>query len=233
MLVIAAPGQGAQTPGFLAPWLEFPGVADRLGAWSDLVGCDLIKAGTTGTADEIRDTAVAQPLLVAAALAAAGVLGIGPSLTGEEADGARRADGPEQPRPPRRAPLRHRGRPQRRRACRRGDRRSDRVAGRAPAGRRSRPRDGGRCRGRGDLDDRRARRRRGRGPALHRGARAHPGQHQRRWPDRRGGNGRAAWRPSPPTRRPAPGSGRCRWRVPSTPRIWRPPSRRCARRRRR
>jgi [acyl-carrier-protein] S-malonyltransferase len=98
MLVIAAPGQGAQTPGFLAPWLEFPGVADRLGAWSDLVGCDLIKAGSVGTADEIRDTAVAQPLLVAAALAAAGVLGIGPSLTGVEADGhSGRADGPQEP----------------------------------------------------------------------------------------------------------------------------------------
>jgi [acyl-carrier-protein] S-malonyltransferase len=77
MLVIAAPGQGAQTPGFLAPWLEFPGVADRLGQWSELVGCDLIRMGTTGSADEIKDTAVAQPLLVAAALAAAGVLGIG------------------------------------------------------------------------------------------------------------------------------------------------------------
>jgi [acyl-carrier-protein] S-malonyltransferase len=77
MLVIAAPGQGAQTPGFLAPWLEFPAVADRLGQWSELVGCDLITMGTTGSADEIRDTAVAQPLLVAAALAAAGVLGIG------------------------------------------------------------------------------------------------------------------------------------------------------------
>lgn len=80
MLVIAAPGQGAQTPGFLAPWLELPGVADRLGSWSDLVGCDLLRFGTVGTADEIRDTAVAQPLLVAAALAAAGVLGIGPAM---------------------------------------------------------------------------------------------------------------------------------------------------------
>jgi [acyl-carrier-protein] S-malonyltransferase len=74
MLVIAAPGQGAQTPGFLAPWLELPGVADRIAAWSDLAGCDLVMAGTTGTADEIRDTAVAQPLLVAAALAAAWAL---------------------------------------------------------------------------------------------------------------------------------------------------------------
>ena len=71
MLLIAAPGQGAQTPGFLAPWLELPGFADRLGAWSELAGCDLIRCGTTADADEIRDTAVAQPLLVAAAIAAA------------------------------------------------------------------------------------------------------------------------------------------------------------------
>jgi [acyl-carrier-protein] S-malonyltransferase len=71
MLVIAAPGQGAQAPGFLSPWLELPGFADRLAAWSELAGCDLIRYGTTGGADEIRDTAVAQPLLVAAAVAAA------------------------------------------------------------------------------------------------------------------------------------------------------------------
>jgi [acyl-carrier-protein] S-malonyltransferase len=71
MLVIAAPGQGAQAPGFLSPWLELPGFADRLAAWSDLAGRDLIAAGTTADADEIRDTAVAQPLLVAAAIAAA------------------------------------------------------------------------------------------------------------------------------------------------------------------
>jgi [acyl-carrier-protein] S-malonyltransferase len=74
MLIITAPGQGAQTPGFLAPWLEVPGVAERLGLASELVGRDLIRYGTTGDADEIRDTAVAQPLLVAAALAAAGAL---------------------------------------------------------------------------------------------------------------------------------------------------------------
>jgi [acyl-carrier-protein] S-malonyltransferase len=71
MLLIAAPGQGAQTPGFLKPWLELPGFADRLAAWSELAGCDLIRCGTTADADEIRDTAVAQPLLVAAAIAAA------------------------------------------------------------------------------------------------------------------------------------------------------------------
>lgn len=74
MLVFAAPGQGAQAPGFLGPWLELPGFADRMAAWSDLAGCDLIASGTTASADEIRDTAVAQPLLVAAAIAAAEAL---------------------------------------------------------------------------------------------------------------------------------------------------------------
>ncbi|HEX6448222.1 MAG TPA: ACP S-malonyltransferase [Trebonia sp.] len=74
MLIITAPGQGAQTPGFLSPWLELPGVAEQIGAWSELAGRDLVKLGTTGTAEEITDTAVAQPLLVAAALAVAGLL---------------------------------------------------------------------------------------------------------------------------------------------------------------
>ena len=74
MLIITAPGQGAQTPGFLAPWLELPGVAERLGVASELAGCDLIRFGTTAGADEIKDTAVAQPLLVAAAIAAASAL---------------------------------------------------------------------------------------------------------------------------------------------------------------
>jgi [acyl-carrier-protein] S-malonyltransferase len=74
MLIITAPGQGAQTPGFLAPWLELPGVAERLGAASELAGCDLIRFGTTASTEEIKDTAVAQPLLVAAAIVAASVL---------------------------------------------------------------------------------------------------------------------------------------------------------------
>ena len=71
MLLIAAPGQGAQAPGFLSAWLELPGFADRLAAWSELAGCDLIRCGTTAGAEEIRDTAIAQPLLVAAAIATA------------------------------------------------------------------------------------------------------------------------------------------------------------------
>src|ERR1700761_1156483 len=74
MLIITAPGQGAQTPGFLAPWLELPGVAQYLGTASELAGCDLVRFGTTASADEIKDTAVAQPLLVAAAIVAASAL---------------------------------------------------------------------------------------------------------------------------------------------------------------
>lgn len=75
VLIFTAPGQGAQTPGFLSPWLDLPGLAEQFGAWSELAGRDLIRLGTAGSADEITDTAVAQPLLVAAALAVAGLLG--------------------------------------------------------------------------------------------------------------------------------------------------------------
>ncbi|KJK41400.1 ACP S-malonyltransferase [Streptomyces variegatus] len=71
MLVLVAPGQGAQTPGFLTEWLDFPGVRGALEAWSDAAGLDLIRYGTEADAEEIRDTAVAQPLLVAAGLASA------------------------------------------------------------------------------------------------------------------------------------------------------------------
>ncbi|MFG2845763.1 ACP S-malonyltransferase [Kitasatospora sp. NPDC048296] len=71
MLVIVAPGQGAQSPGFLSPWLELDGVADRLRGWSEVAGLDLVHAGTEASAEEIRDTAVAQPLLVAAGLVTA------------------------------------------------------------------------------------------------------------------------------------------------------------------
>jgi [acyl-carrier-protein] S-malonyltransferase len=88
MLVLAAPGQGAQTPGFLAPWLELPGFAGRLAAWSDLAGCDLIRLGTTAGAEEITDTAVAQPLLVAAAIAVAEALAGGLEQVRQQAGAA-------------------------------------------------------------------------------------------------------------------------------------------------
>jgi [acyl-carrier-protein] S-malonyltransferase len=75
VLVLVAPGQGAQTPGFLTPWLELPGAADRVASWSDALGLDLVHYGTEADADAIRDTAVAQPLLVAAGLLSASALG--------------------------------------------------------------------------------------------------------------------------------------------------------------
>ncbi|MEU2182193.1 ACP S-malonyltransferase [Streptomyces thermolilacinus] len=75
MLVLVAPGQGAQSPGFLTPWLDLPGAADRVNAWSAAIGLDLVHYGTKADADEIRDTAVAQPLLVAAGLLSAAALG--------------------------------------------------------------------------------------------------------------------------------------------------------------
>jgi [acyl-carrier-protein] S-malonyltransferase len=74
VLAIVAPGQGAQTPGFLAPWLELPSFATRLEWLSTVSGLDLVTLGTKGDADEIKDTAVAQPLLVAAGLAVLGEL---------------------------------------------------------------------------------------------------------------------------------------------------------------
>ena len=74
MLVIVAPGQGAQVPGFLSPWLELPGMTETFASWSEVTGLDLVRYGTTADADEIRDTAVAQPLLVGAGLAAASAL---------------------------------------------------------------------------------------------------------------------------------------------------------------
>jgi [acyl-carrier-protein] S-malonyltransferase len=81
VLVVLAPGQGAQSPGMLSPWLDLPGAADRLQEWSDHCHLDLRTLGTTGGAAEVRDTAVAQPLLTAAALLTARAL-----LDGEQPD---------------------------------------------------------------------------------------------------------------------------------------------------
>ena len=71
MLAIVAPGQGAQTPGFLGPWLDLPNFADRLNWFSAVSSLDLRHYGTEADAETIRDTAIAQPLLVAAGLLAA------------------------------------------------------------------------------------------------------------------------------------------------------------------
>ena len=68
MIVVVAPGQGSQTPGFLEPWLAESRFRDQLEGISDSVGIDLVAHGTTSDADTIRDTAIAQPLIVAAGL---------------------------------------------------------------------------------------------------------------------------------------------------------------------
>ena len=66
VLAIVCPGQGSQTPGFLAPWLELPPVAGLLASLSEIAGIDLTAHGTTSDEETIKDTAVAQPLIVAA-----------------------------------------------------------------------------------------------------------------------------------------------------------------------
>jgi [acyl-carrier-protein] S-malonyltransferase len=71
VLVIVAPGQGAQAPGFLAPWLEDPTFAARFHWLSVVAGLDLAHYGTKADETTIRDTAIAQPLLVSSGLVAA------------------------------------------------------------------------------------------------------------------------------------------------------------------
>ena len=68
MFVIAAPGQGSQKPGFLVPWLENPLWADQMQAWSHHINIDLVAHGTTSDLETITDTAIAQPLIVAAGI---------------------------------------------------------------------------------------------------------------------------------------------------------------------
>ena len=74
MLAIVCPGQGSQTPGFLTPWLELDGVREQLTALGEAAGHDLVAHGTESDADTIKDTAVAQPLIVAAGLVTAAAL---------------------------------------------------------------------------------------------------------------------------------------------------------------
>ena len=68
MLAVVAPGQGSQVPGFLTPWLELPHFTDRMKWLGTVAGIDLIAHGTTSDEDTIRDTAVAQPLIVSAGM---------------------------------------------------------------------------------------------------------------------------------------------------------------------
>jgi [acyl-carrier-protein] S-malonyltransferase len=71
VLAIIAPGQGAQTPGMLAPWIEDAEAKALLIQWSDAIGLDLVHLGVHADAEEIKDTANAQPLIVAAGLLSA------------------------------------------------------------------------------------------------------------------------------------------------------------------
>lgn len=83
MLAIVCPGQGSQKPGFLSPWLELPGVPDHLARLSDAAGVDLVLHGTQSDAETIRDTAVAQPLLVAAGIITGDALADGAPLAAD------------------------------------------------------------------------------------------------------------------------------------------------------
>lgn len=76
MLALIAPGQGSQTPGMLNSWIEDPTSKSFLMNWSADIDLDLVRLGTTAAADEIKDTANAQPLIVATSLLAAHALGI-------------------------------------------------------------------------------------------------------------------------------------------------------------
>jgi len=76
VLAIIAPGQGSQTPGMFNSWVNNPVFHELLSKWSMRIDLDLIRLGTTADADEIKDTAKAQPLIVAASLLGAHALGI-------------------------------------------------------------------------------------------------------------------------------------------------------------
>jgi len=76
VLAIIAPGQGSQTPGMLNSWIQDPSRKELLLSWSKTIGLDLVHLGTTADADEIKDTANAQPLIVATSLLGAHALGI-------------------------------------------------------------------------------------------------------------------------------------------------------------
>src|SRR4051794_24903386 len=74
VLAILCPGQGSQTAGFLTPWLTSYAVQPRFVELSDAAGFDLVQAGTEAGFDVV-DTAIAQPLLVAAGIVTAELLG--------------------------------------------------------------------------------------------------------------------------------------------------------------
>lgn len=80
MIVVVCPGQGAQAPGMLSPWLDVPAFAASIQAQQAASGVDLVAHGTTSDADTIRDTAIAQPLIVGTSVAALEALTDGKTL---------------------------------------------------------------------------------------------------------------------------------------------------------
>ncbi|MFM6971356.1 MAG: ACP S-malonyltransferase, partial [Rhodoluna sp.] len=81
MIVVVCPGQGSQAPGFLTPWLEIPEFQKSIEAQQEASGVNLIKHGTESDAETIRDTAIAQPLIVAAGVATLSALLTGKSIS--------------------------------------------------------------------------------------------------------------------------------------------------------
>ena len=71
MRYLLCPGQGSQKPGFLKPWIENESFASLIGQYSEITGLDLIQLGTEATAEEIAETSITQPLIVAASIASA------------------------------------------------------------------------------------------------------------------------------------------------------------------
>lgn len=74
MIALTCPGQGAQTPGFLSPWLELDSFKTAIEQYSEILEMDLVHFGTNADADQIKETQVAQPLIVAASMASHAVL---------------------------------------------------------------------------------------------------------------------------------------------------------------
>ena len=69
MIALSCPGQGAQTPGFLKPWLEIESFKSEIEKYSAILDMDLVHFGTEADAEQIKDTKIAQPLIVAASMA--------------------------------------------------------------------------------------------------------------------------------------------------------------------
>jgi [acyl-carrier-protein] S-malonyltransferase len=74
LIALTCPGQGAQTPGFLSPWLELDSFKTAIEQYSAVLEMDLEHFGTNADADQIKDTRVAQPLIVASSMASHAVL---------------------------------------------------------------------------------------------------------------------------------------------------------------